>query len=126
MYHSSCLVRLYYQQAEHAKRSDWRHCDTGTSFHKRVEEWSIDEEEKVANELRGDLWVELTLWKQRPDLVQDVQNTLHLGRDLKLTATRHSATLCIQLQVRTLAEWVALQKVRQDRVQDLIKDQCSH
>lgn len=56
-------------------------------------------------------------------MVQDLQNTLHLGRDLKFTATRHLATVAIQLHVRTLAEWVALQKVWQDWVQDLIKEE---
>lgn len=110
----------------HATSKQDMHND-GTSFHERVEEWSIDEEKKVANELWRDLWVELTLWKQCPDMVQDLQNTLHLGRDLKLTATRHLTALSIQLHVRTLAEWVALQKIWQDRVQDLVKEQeCSH
>lgn len=65
--------------------------------------------------------MELTVREQSPGLGQNVHKMLDLTRDLQSNATKDPDTLASHLQVRTLPERVAIQKARQDGVEDLIR-----
>lgn len=49
---------------------------------------------------------------------------LHLSWDLQSTTSQDPSVLTSQLQVRALPEWVAVQEVGQDGVEDLIRHDC--
>lgn len=49
---------------------------------------------------------------------------LHLSWDLGSATSQDPSVLTSHLQVRALPEWVAVQEVGQDRVEDLIRHDC--
>ncbi len=65
--------------------------------------------------------MELTVRQQSPGLGQNLHKVLDLTRDLQSTATQDPSTRASHLQVSALPERVAVQKARQDGVEDLIR-----
>lgn len=92
----------------------WTHsCTVGTSLHERVEERRIDEVEEVANELRGNLRVDLAVAQHQPGLGQNIREMPDLTGDLQSAFTPDPGAL------GGLPERVAIQKGRQDGVEEL-------
>lgn len=70
--------------------------------------------------------MELTVGQQSPGLSHDIYNLFYLHWDLQPTAAQVPFTLAGHLWVSALPEGVAVQKARQDGVQDLVrKDQLN-
>lgn len=107
-----CFVVTWYE---------YRQSCTRTSLHEWVEERCIDEVEKVANQLWGNLCMQLTLWQQPPGLSEDLHQLLDLTRDGQPTLSQDESRICRHLQHRGSPEGVAVQKAWQDGVEDLMR-----